>query len=501
MKTLTTSSPVASIPVDVKVAVSGLTTTKTIALNGTVYTNSNTIKDLELTSGANGAVTFTIKTTGFTGVETITINAVGQNVTSSQVTVHVEAPVFTVANDEGNVRLAALGASVAMNFSVEDQWEALSTRPNQRVKFTLAGTGFTSKLAEVNVVAGKASANLALTPTTISGTLTVFPTLQEDVQFSGNYTDVADATSTTVSVVVTSASPALKGTPLASYSATISYAPTYSYVTIAAGSLSANVGGAPIQVSGEGFVFRYDKKTYSGAVTVMTDATGLSTKALEFAHTKAGSHTLSFTVGAATSQSSVIVDAAAGDAGKTITFDATSIPTGQTSTITGKLVDANGNPVMTTGSAYITLAWSGKGLPFGTTGEIETDKDGEFSFNVLALPGEIGAASVTAVYYKTGAATAAKDLISVTQPITIGAAAAPATDQKLTVGSFKGFVAIYALNYTGQKLSAKVAGRWLVVNSLSRFQRVVRNTGAAIPIVVDLYIDGKFVRNENIVTK
>jgi hypothetical protein len=389
-----------------------------------------------------------------------------------------------------------------MNFSVEDQWEVLSTRPNQRLKFTVAGTGFTSKLAEVNVVSGKASANLALTPTTVSGTLTVFPTLQQDTEFTGNYADVAGATTTTVSVVVTSASPALKATPLASYSASVSYAPTYSYVTIAAGSLSANVGGATIQVSGEGFVFRYDKKTFSGAVSIATDATGLSTKALEFAHTIAGVQTLSFTVGAATSQSRVIVDPAAGDAGKTITFDTASIPTGQTSTITGKLVDANGNPVFTTGSAYITLAWSGKGLPFGTTGTIETDTDGEFSFNVLALPGEVGAASITAVYYKSGAATAAKDLISVTQPITIGAAvAAPAADQRITVGSFKGFVAIYTLNYTGQKLSAKVAGRWLVAENLTRFQRVVRNTGAAIPIRVELYIDGKFVRTENIVTK
>jgi hypothetical protein len=104
-------------------------------------------------------------------------------------------------------------------------------------------------------------------------------------------------------------------------------------------------------------------------------------------------------------------------------------------------------------------------------------------------------------YDGDGVATTTADNIATSVTTTIGAAAASATDQKLTVGSFKGFVAIYALNYTGQKLSAKVAGKWLTVNNLSRFQRVVRNTGAAIPIVVDLYIDGKFVRTENIVTK
>lgn len=74
-------------------------------------------------------------------------------------------------------------------------------------------------------------------------------------------------------------------------------------------------------------------------------------------------------------------------------------------------------------------------------------------------------------------------------------------NQKLTIGSFKGYVAIYALNYTGQKLSAKVAGRWIVQDNLSQFQRITRNTGAGFNIKVDLYIDGKFVRTENIVTK
>jgi hypothetical protein len=115
---------------------------------------------------------------------------------------------------------------------------------------------------------------------------------------------------------------------------------------------------------------------------------------------------------------------------------------------------------------------------------------------------DTGTATVKFSYDGDGVATTAADNIATSVTTTIGAAAAaPATDQKLTVGSFKGFVAIYALNYTGQKLSAKVAGKWLTVNNLSRFQRVVRNTGAAIPIVVDLYIDGKLVRTENIVTK
>ena len=141
------------------------------------------------------------------------------------------------------------------------------------------------------------------------------------------------------------------------------------------------------------------------------------------------------------------------------------------------------------------------GIPIGTM-PTDTDADGEFTITVLTGANDSGTAVVSATYYKSGAATPVAQVLTFNQSIVVGGAAtAPASDQKLTVGSFKGFVAIYALNYTGQKLSAKVAGKWLVVNELTRFQRVVRNTGAGYTIKVDLHIDGVFVRSETVVTK
>jgi len=79
-------------------------------------------------------------------------------------------------------------------------------------------------------------------------------------------------------------------------------------------------------------------------------------------------------------------------------------------------------------------------------------------------------------------------------------------EQKITVGTFKGYVAIYTKGYMGQKLSAKVAGRWLVVDPIAAYKsndysRVVRLTGAGYTITVDLYIDGVFVRSEVVTTK
>ena len=79
--------------------------------------------------------------------------------------------------------------------------------------------------------------------------------------------------------------------------------------------------------------------------------------------------------------------------------------------------------------------------------------------------------------------------------------------KKLTVGSFKGFIAIYTKGYEGQKLSAKVAGKWLVVDSLkeswrqNNYSRTVRFTGAGYDIFVHLYVDGEFIKTEMLTTK
>jgi hypothetical protein len=82
-----------------------------------------------------------------------------------------------------------------------------------------------------------------------------------------------------------------------------------------------------------------------------------------------------------------------------------------------------------------------------------------------------------------------------------------ATDRKLTVGSFKGFIAIYTKGFEGQRLSVKVAGKWLVVPELSEtwnnkdYSRTIRFTGAGYSIRIDCYIDGKFVSTTELSTK
>jgi len=80
-------------------------------------------------------------------------------------------------------------------------------------------------------------------------------------------------------------------------------------------------------------------------------------------------------------------------------------------------------------------------------------------------------------------------------------------DRALTVGSFKGFVVIYTKGYEGSKLSAKIAGKWTVVEELSEdwsgtnYSRTVVKVGTGREVLVHLYIDGEFIRTEEVTTK
>jgi len=203
-------------------------------------------------------------------------------------------------------------------------------------------------------------------------------------------------------------------------------------------------------------------------------------------------------------QSSTVIAVAAAlhSAGDSITWDKTEIYAGQTAKITGTLVDSRGNPVATGSTASIAVSWTGKGLPFNTSTAMATDADGQFSFNVLVLSGETGDAAISATYKPAGSATDTKNKTFVQAVAVKSAAAAAAAGTKVNAGSFKGYVAVYAKGYQGQRLSAKVGNDWVVVESLaSNFERVVEFTGAGYTIAVRIYIDRVLVDTITVTTK
>jgi len=77
-----------------------------------------------------------------------------------------------------------------------------------------------------------------------------------------------------------------------------------------------------------------------------------------------------------------------------------------------------------------------------------------------------------------------------------------ASAAKVNAGSFKGYVALYAKGYEGQRMSAKVGKDWVVVPALaSDFERVVEFTGAGVDVAVRIYIDRVLLDTINLTTK
>jgi len=490
--------------------------TKMISVNGGAFTSSYPAA-LTVTTGTNGVGTFTIKTTGFVATDHINVNAKVGNVSALQLVITATAPYYTVTNDYDLV-VTKPGTGVTLNYQVKDQWQVLSAETNQRLYLTKGGTGFNYATTEstVAVVGGKASFTFTPEPATKTGSATVTSALQEYnsgssvwAAQSGAVNDVA------VSVNVTGDADSFTTAPTAKVSASVSYAvATGAYSWSGEVSGYAKNAGSAVVVSSTGlhFLDTVTEDTASDTITVRADANGLYK--FKAASNKSGTYTVSITVGSATTTSQVIISDPGSDQGASITWDTTNIVPGKTRIVTGTLVDAAGNPVYTdwygsvdtdatTASILITYAGTA-GIPVGSM-PTETDADGKFQVSVLTSTADSGTFTLTAVYSKHGASTATADKITSVKAITVGAETATA-DQKITVGTFKGYVAIYTKGYMGQKLSAKVAGRWLVVDPIAAYKsndysRTVRLTGAGYTITVDLYIDGVFVRSEVVTTK
>jgi hypothetical protein len=224
----------------------------------------------------------------------------------------------------------------------------------------------------------------------------------------------------------------------------------------------------------------------------------------------AGTFPITLTAGSVSTTSEIVVLPARSDDGSSIVWDTTSITAGKTKIVTGTLVDANGNPVNTTaagsaagdsGTASIAVTYAGSaGIPVGSM-PTETDADGKFQVSVLTSAADSGTFTLTAVYSPQGAATVASKKVSSVQAITVGAGEA-SSDQKVNAGSFKGYVAVYAKGYQGQRMSAKIGNDWVVVESLaSNFERVVDFTGAGYTIAVRIYIDRVLVDTITVTTK
>jgi len=495
-------------------------------------TNLSTAKTLKVGSGiaattSHGPVTVTTDAT--TGLAHVTLVASGYGVgekitvTASQVgtaavgvVLTMTTPAYTFTNGS-DLYSTAPGTALDVKVTVKDQWGQLSTRTDQQVWFTKAApfddANTVSKVALVN---GVATATLTPSPATKTGSFAVSADLKTLNTVTGLYDDSISHTDDAdgMTVYVTGDANGFRTGLAASYSASISYGTDLSWSSTINAAYVV-VTGSQVVVSGAGLMFRDGNdatNTASGSLVLTGDSAGRVK--FEVTSRLAGTYTVTLTAGSATTTSLIVVNSARSDMGTKINWDTTAIEAGRTKIVVGTLTDANGNPVYTEGpghdqagatTASILVTYAGTaGIPVGSM-PTETDVDGKFRISVLTSGTDAGSFTLTAVYSPYGTATATADKVTSVNAITVGDNVV-AADQKITVGSFKGYIAIYTKGYMGQKLSAKVAGKWLVVDPIAAWQgndysRAVRLTGAGYTILVHLYIDGEFVRSETIVTK
>jgi len=499
------ASDSASVAATVTLTMTGTTLTtdgaspKTVSINGGAPTTSYGTVSVAVPAGGSGTVT--IETYGFANNDFVTFSAAVGNISTTS-TVVAEEISYTVTNTADDV-LTPAGTSVAIGWSVKDQWAQLSTLTTQRLKLTKGGDGFNyaETISYVTVASGQASYNFLPTPVTYTGSATVRADLQVYSDALRSYID--GSSNTTVNVITSDVANAFSTGLAVSHSGTISYFPDTTSYTAVSGTV-VNTGSLVV-VSAPGLIFKTDAATttYSDSINLRAGSGG----AYSFSVTslKAGTFTMTLTNGSDVTTSLLVVPTASQDAGRSISFDTTNIVPGKTRIVTGTVYDANGNPVATTGDATITVTFAGTaGIPVGSM-PTETDVNGNFQVSVLTSAQDSGTFTITAVYNKDGASTATADLVSKVQTITVGAegsTSTPSADQKVNAGSFKGYVAIYAKGYEGQRLSAKIGNDWVVVESLaSGFERVVDFTGAGYTIAVRIYIDRVLVDTITVVTK
>jgi len=188
--------------------------------------------------------------------------------------------------------------------------------------------------------------------------------------------------------------------------------------------------------------------------------------------------------------------------------------------VTGTVTDVWGNPV-----SGVTLTFAGEAAAlFNATPSAQqnTNAKGQATVYLRSIKdvSGLGAVSMTAATGDRTVSNAAGFLTDVVgtswdesswvNPISaeitlLTEAVVASGDKKVNAGSFKGYVALYALGYEGQRMSAKVGNDWIIVPSIpartNDLFRAVDFVGAGVDISVRIYIDRVLLATIPLLTK
>ena len=446
----------------------------TVTDNGGDYSLTQTTPgDLTIEAGDTVAIDYKI------------VDLFGANVTNGTHSV-LFAPTSQTRTTAATWSLSVPVVNGAVSLSVVDNGVGVGSFT---VNAKLVTNGTTSALSAgtvnivVNVVADKDAATI------VAQTLTYGALQATDANNDGDYADTGDTDNTAALL--------LENKTFSNYDSrynvpTVSAPVVVDGNKVVVGGKVANaagtaIDGAPVTFAANGFLF-FDGTSYAmNSITVHTASTGIAS--VSAWSSVGGAQSVTMTSGTITASQALVYAAGTGTAATfTVTSPAYSAA-GTTADVTVTATDKYGNPAK---GVSVTLYSTGPGYLINTTGTTLTN--GTFSTKLLLGSNDSGSATVSAVMTIGGVET--------TQTATITVGTAPAADAKVNVGSFKGYVALYAKGYKGSKMTAIVAGKWIKVDSLaSDFERVVRYTGAGYDIVTTIYIDGVMIETFNVTTK
>jgi hypothetical protein len=500
VKSTSTGSAVAGAAVTVAVDALGLSATKTLSLNGTVYTDSAKLPTaLAVTSDASGNAVVNVVTAGFADASTVSFVFKSQNQTADALVVTNKNAVYTATAAGTGFQTVTLSGAIAVALTVADQWK-VAAPSNYRVVVSYDGT-----TKYLPLTAGAVTATFTATSSATAIDVTV-DAIQSQSAVTSNWADVSGSTTTSGAVKV-------KSTAVA---AAFSTAPTHSATTVISRATASPKAGylSPVTItgitnhagqsvtltSGTGVLFsNAAQDTAAVASTYTTTADGNGRFTVSAYVTKAGAATINYVAGTATASTTVTAAAALGNEGTALSIiSVDTILPGKTLVATVKLVDELGNPVAADDASTESFGVTVTGLGFVGSLPAKLNASGEATVTVLLGSADEGNVVITATYDADGTGTA-KAAVTATKTVAVAPAAAP--EVNAVIGSFNGRWAVRVENAKGSTVVIKVGGNWYKVTAASDSFVFSRKSRVGASVLVKVWVAGDLQNEQTITVK
>ena len=513
-----------------------LSSSKTVTLNGTTYSSNAALALAEIaaTTSATGRTTLTVNSAGLSEDDTITLTATADGIAETLVATMKDAAYTatflngSLTTNQGYGKTMTIGGSLNVTLAVADQFgvapangvaRVTLSRATQNARTTAANWSYTLPVVDgvatgtiVDNGAGAGSDTITATAagTDVSGTDTfvlTYATSAAGTVTGVTVTDNVGAGDSTVRLNSDNEplpswhhflNTALEPTADASNfkdGATTGTSDTLLTISgTATNAAGVGVAGKVVTISAPGITFTFtdgnSNKIYAkGSIDVVTTSGGAFSVAAR-SDGKGGPTTITATVDGVSGTNAVTFVAG------TATAMNLSVPAaardGRAIDIIATITDVAGDPVQD-----ISVSFTATGVGYLSNLSGTTDANGRVVVKLITQTDETGAATITATATLDGTSTSTSGTVTVSK-----AGTAASADQKVNAGSFKGYVAVYAKGYAGDRLSFKAGNDWNVTESLaSDFVRVVEFTGAGYTINVPIYINRVLVDTIVVTTK